>query len=179
MRTELKNVVDRVAHLEKSVLGCLVKFCSLGFPEKLDGVIASGLTANQFTTSDHRVIFRAMVELRDQGKIPDEPSLCEKLDDRVMARVRDFTMGVVPENLGCYVRDLRRTWQSLSFSKQREELANLTNPEDQLALVERMRELLLSRRDAENRRGIFRTVEELESAPPLRFAIDGFSKKRA
>ena len=99
MLTAQKNIVDRVAHLEKSVLGCLVEFCSRGSATELDARITSGLAADQFTTSDHRAIFRAMVELRNEGKIPDEPSLIEKLDDRAMAQVRDFTKGVVPENL--------------------------------------------------------------------------------
>jgi len=172
--TAQKNIVDRVAHLEKSVLGCLVEFCSRGSATELDARITSGLAADQFTTSDHRAIFRAMVELRNEGKIPDEPSLIEKLDDRAMAQVRDFTKGVVPENLECYVRDLRKAWQDRSFSKQREELADLTNPEDQLACVDRMRETLLGRGGADNWRSIFHTVEEIENAPPLRFAIDGF-----
>lgn len=174
MRTAQKNLVDRVAHLEKSVLNCLVEFCSRGSAKELDGVIASGLAADQFSTSDHRAIFRAMVELRNEGKIPDELSLIGKLDDRAMAQVCDFTMGVVPENLESYVRDLREAWQDGYFSKQREDLAKLTNPEDQLALVDRMRVTLLSRGDADNCRGIFHTWEEFENAPPFRFAINNF-----
>jgi AAA domain/Homeodomain-like domain/DnaB-like helicase N terminal domain len=174
MRTTQKNIVDCVVLFEKSVLGCLVEFCSRGSAKELDGVIASGLAADQFTTSDHRGIFGAMSELREEGKIPDELSLIGKLDSRAIAQVCDFTRGVVPENLERYARDLREAWQHRHFSKQIEELANLTNPEDQLAGVDRMREMLLSRGDADNWRSIFHTWEEFENAPPLRFAIDGF-----
>jgi hypothetical protein len=161
-----------VALCEKSVLGCLVEFCSGGSVKELDGAVASGLRADHFATSDHRAIFWAMVKLRNQGKIPDRPSLVGELDDRLMARVSDFTMGVVPENLECNVRDLRQAWQDLLFSKQTEELANLTTHGDQLACVNRMRETLLSKGD--NWRGIFHTWEEVENATPLRFAIEGF-----
>jgi hypothetical protein len=174
MQTAQKNIVDRVVHLEKSVLGCLMEFCFLGSAKELDGLIAAGLAADQFTTSDHRGIFRAMAELRGEGKIPDQPSMIGKLDGRLMAQVWDFTTGVVPENLGSHVRDLRKAWQDHCFSQQTEELARLTNPEDQLACVDRMRETLLSRGDADNWRSIFHTWEEFEKAPPLRFAIDGF-----
>jgi hypothetical protein len=174
VRTAEKNVVDRVAHSEESVLGCLMEFCSRGSAKELDGVIASGLAADQFTTSDHRGIFRAMVELRNEGKIPDTLSLIGKLDGRTMAQVCDFTIGVVPENLERHVRDMRESWQDRSFSKQREELASLTNPEEQLACLDRMRETLLSRGDANNWRSLFHTWEEFENAPPLSFAIDGF-----
>ena len=174
MRAAQRNIVDRVVHSEKSVLGCLMEFCSRGSAKELDGVIESGLAADQFTTSDHRAIFGAMVGLRDEGKIPDEPSLIGKLDGRLMAQVCDFTKGVVPENLKRYLHDLSEAWQDRGFSKQIEELASLTSPEDQLALVDRMRETLLTRGDANNWRSIFHTREELENAPPLRFAIDGF-----
>lgn len=174
MRAEQKNIVDRVVHSEKSVLGCLVEFCSRGSAKELDGVIASGLAADQFTTSDHRRIFRAMEELRNEGKVPDQPSLIGKLDDRLMAQVWDFTTGVVPENLWSHVRDLRKAWQDHWFSKQREELARLTNAEDRLACVERMRETLLGRGQQDNWRGIFHKWEEFENAPPLHFAIEGF-----
>jgi hypothetical protein len=174
MRTAQKNIVDRMVHLEKSVLGCLAEFCSLGSAKELDGVIAAGLAADQFTTSDHRGIFKAMVDLRNEDKIPDKFSLIGKLDGHAVAQVHDFTTGVVPENLELYVRDLREAWQDRCYSRQREELASLTNLEDQLACVARMRETLLSRGDADNWRSIFHTWEEFEKAPPLRFAIDGF-----
>jgi hypothetical protein len=170
----LENIVDRVAHLEKSVLGCLMEFCLRGSAKELDARIASGLAADQFSTSDHCGIFRAMVELRIEGKIPDELSLIEKLDGRAMAQVSDFTMGVVPENLDCHVRGLRKAWQDICLSKQIEELARLTSSEDRLTCVDRIRETLLNRADADNWRSIFHTYEEFENAPPLRFAIEGF-----
>ncbi len=174
MRRVRKNIVDGVVHLEKSVLGCLVEFCWRGSAKELDGAIVSGLAADQFAISDHRSIFRAMVEVRNEGKIPDQLSLSEKLDLRTIAQVMDCTMGVVPENLECNVRDLRKAWQDLRFSKQEEELAKLTNPEERLALLDRMRETLLSREDADYWRSIFHTWEEFENAPPLRFAINNF-----
>ena len=169
-----ENIVDRIGYLEKGVLGCLVEFCSRGSAKELDASISSGLAADQFSTSDHRLIFRALVDLRNEGRIPDEPSLIGKLDDRLMAQVWDFTKGVVPENLDCSVRDLREAWADHRFAKLREELTNLTNPEDQLALVDRMRETLLSRGQADGWRSIFHTWEEFENAPPLRFAINNF-----
>jgi AAA domain/DnaB-like helicase N terminal domain len=169
-----QNITDHVVYSERSVLGCLVEFCSRGSAKELDGVIASGVAADQFTTNDHRAIFRTMVEVRSEGKIPDEPSLTQKLDDRLMAQVWDLIKGVVPENLECCVRNLRTAWQDLRFSKQIEELANLTSREDPLALLGRMRETLLGTTGADNWRSIFHTWEECENAPPLRFAIDGF-----
>jgi hypothetical protein len=174
VRTARKNIVDQVVHLEKCVLGCLLEFCSRGSVKELDGSIVSGLAADRFTTGDHCSIFGGMVELRNEGKIPDVPSLIEKLDDRLIAHVWDLTEGVVPENLECHFRDLRKAWQDLCFSKQREELAWLTNPEDQLACVERMRDTLRSRGDEDDWRRMFHTWDELENAPPLRFAIEGF-----
>jgi AAA domain/Homeodomain-like domain len=169
-----EQIVDRVARLEKSLLGCLLEFCWQGCAKELDGVIASGLSAAQFTTSDSRAIFTAMVELRIEGKIPDECSLIAKLDVRLVAWICDAVKGVVPENLKRYVHDLREAWHDRGFSNQIEELASLSNTGDQLALVDRMRETLLGRGDADYWPSIFHTWEEFESAPPLRFAIDGF-----
>src|SRR5271166_3181407 len=140
---EQKNILDRVARLEGSLLGCLVEFCSRGSAKELDGLIASGMTIDQFKIGDHCRIFRAMAELRGEGKIPDQVSLIGKLDDRLMAKVCDFPLGVVPENLASYVRDLRKAWQDLCFSNQQEELTGLANWEEQLACVERMRQTLL------------------------------------
>jgi hypothetical protein len=174
VRIAQKNIVDRVAHLEKSVLGCLVEFCSRGSAKELDGLIESGLAADQFVISDHRAIFNAMVEIRKEDRIPDELSLIGKLDVRIMAQVTDLMMGVVPENLESNVRDLREAWRDLCFSKQAEVLVNLVSLEERLAHVDRMRETLLSRGGTDNWRSIFHTVEDFENAPPLRFAIDGF-----
>jgi hypothetical protein len=174
VRIAQQNIVDRVVHSERSVLGCLVELCSRGSAKELDGMIESGLAAHQFTTSDHREIFGVMVKLRGEGKIPDQPSLIRKLDDRLMAQVCELTMGVVPENLGPNVRDLHEARRDCYFLKQQEELALLTFPEDQLALLERMRKTLIGRGVADTWRSIFHTWEEFENAPPLRFAIDGF-----
>lgn len=174
MRIANKNIVDHVVYSERSVLGCLVEFCSCGSAKELDGLIASGMAADQFTTSDHCRIFGAMAELRNEGKIPDEPSLSGKLDNRLTAYVCDLTRGVVPENLWSHLPDLRKAWRDLFFAKQTEELASLSNTDDRLALVDRMRETLLSKGDANNWRSIFHTWEEFEDAPPLRFAIGGF-----
>lgn len=173
MRTAQKNIVDLVVHLEKCVLGCLLEFCSRGSVNELDGSIASGLTVDRFTTGDNCAIFAGMLELRNEGKIPDVPSLIEKLDDRLMSQVFDITKGVVPENLESHFRNLRRGWQGLCFSKQVQELASLTIPGDQLSCVDRMRETLLTGGD-EDWRSIFHTSDEFENAPPLRFAIEGF-----
>jgi len=169
-----KNIVDRIAHSERSVLGCLMEFCSRGSAEELDDVIMSGLAADQFKTSGHGRIFMAMVELRNEDKIPDELSLIEKLDGWDLAQFCDLTKGVVPENLEHNVRDMREAWRAFRFLKQQEELATRTHPEDQLALLDGMRETLVGRGEADNWRSIFHTWEEFEKAPPLRFAIDGF-----
>jgi hypothetical protein len=95
MRTAKKNIVDRVVHLEKGVLGCLWEFCLRGSAKQVDGVIAAGLSADQFTTNDHRAIFGALKDLRNEGMIPDQLSLVGKLDGRAQAQICDFTMGVV------------------------------------------------------------------------------------
>ena len=83
MQTVQESIVDRVVRLEKSVLGCLVELCSQRSVKELDAYIASGLTADQFSTSDHRAIFRAMVELRNEGKVPDAFSWIGKLGDHL------------------------------------------------------------------------------------------------
>jgi hypothetical protein len=169
-----KNIVDRLVHSERSALGCLVELCWQGSVKELDRLLASGLAADQFIMSDHRGIFGAMAELRIEGKIPDQPSLIGRLGDRLTAQVWDFTKGVIPENLGSYVRDLHNARQDHCFSKQTEELARLTSPEDRLACLDRMQETVLRRADQDNWRSIFHTWEEFEKAPPLRFAIEGF-----
>lgn len=178
MRTAEKHIVDRVAHLERSVLGCLGEFCSRGSAKELDVLIASPLTADRFTASDNRAIFQAMLDLRDEGKIPDDSSLIDKLDIRTMAQVWDFSKGVVSENLECYVRDLREAWQDCRFAKQTEELANLTKREEQLALLERMRETLLSKRDAGNWRSIFHTPKKSKTRRLCALRLTASSKRR-
>lgn len=169
-----QSIIDRVVHWEGSVLGCLLAFCTLGSAKKLDDTIASRVTADQFTTSDNQAIFRAMSELRTEGTIPDEPSLMEKLDARLMAQAHDFSEGVVPENLDRFVRNMREAWNELRFSRQIEELGSVTHREDQLALLEQMRQTLVSWGHPADWRGLFHTPEDFENAPSLRFSIEGF-----
>jgi hypothetical protein len=112
-----KDIVECVAHSERSVLGCLAEFCFRGSPKQLDDLIASGLS-DQFVTSDCSRIFRAMVELRNEGKIPDSLSMGATLDDRLMAQVCELTVGIVPENLEPNVRDLHEARRDYRFLKQ-------------------------------------------------------------
>jgi len=51
---------------------------------------------------------------RNEGKISDRFSLFGKLDGQAIAQVCDLTTGVVPENLECHNRDLRKPWQDFA-----------------------------------------------------------------
>jgi hypothetical protein len=159
---------ERAVRLGKSVIGCLLEVPSLWRD-------VDSLDAGHFVLADHRKIFGAIAFLNEQGCCADIVSVFNQLGETVSAG--DLTAlleGVVPESFKYYVGCLRESARDRQFQQLQEQLPGAATKEDQLALLDAMRELIVRANATQNWRDIFHTVEEFENAPPLRFAIDGF-----
>jgi AAA domain/DnaB-like helicase N terminal domain/Homeodomain-like domain len=159
---------ERAVRLGKSVLGCLLEAPAL-WKE------GSRLDADDFVLANQQQIFSAMAFLHEHEYAADLASvhaqLGEAFDAGDLSAVVD---GAVPENFKSYVRQLRQCTRDREFRHLLEQMAEASTVEDRVAMLDRMREALQPADDGQNWRGIFHTYQEFETAPPLRFAIDGF-----
>jgi len=143
------------------------------------------LRASDFTLSSHQKIFSRLEDLAGRNILLDLPTLAQEMESRnelekiggvgYLAALIDDT---VPENVLHYAQQViqssKRQKANREFHRLHRELADAETAEHRLALLDAMREVIADESACQNWRGIFHTVEELENAPPLRFAIDGF-----
>lgn len=151
----------------RAVLGCLLES-----PESW--AEASQLTPEHFFGDDQR-IFAAIQGLNARHCDADLVSVVLELGDRVPANyVSGLVDGVVKPNLQTYVRRLREASQQRKLGHLIEKLRAATSNEERLAILPEMQALLSAPDVALDWRTLFHTKEEIEQAPPLTFAIEGF-----
>jgi hypothetical protein len=160
--------VDRALIWERAVLGCLLESPGLWRD-------AAGLNANDFLSADDRKIFTAIADLNEHSATADIVSVHAQLGDSVSAgAIAALLEGCVPENFPSYVRQFRESTRDKRFHELYAQLGEAKTAEDRLAWLDLMRRGITVEGDAQNWRNIFHTAEEIENAPPLRFAINGF-----
>jgi hypothetical protein len=86
--------------------------------------------------------------------------------------------GVVRPSLGSYVRHLREAAQARRFDNLLEQLQAATSHDERRKLLSEMQAALGAPDVATDWRTLFHTREEIEHAPPLTFAIDGFLQEQ-
>ena len=79
-----------------------------------------------------------------------------------------------PENFLAYVRQISEAARERRFDHLSEQLAKATDKELRLEILTQMKELLNGNSAASDWRSLFHSYDEIQNAPPARFAIDGF-----
>jgi replicative DNA helicase len=91
---------------ERSVLGACVESA-----EMLTAALAEGISADDFSVSDHQRVFRALLEMRDKRIPIDCISVSEQLgnDQRDFALLGDLTCGAIihPSHVAHHARIVR------------------------------------------------------------------------
>jgi hypothetical protein len=153
---------------ERAVLGCLLESPELWRE-------AADLSTDDFLLADDRKIFGAIADLNEHSSTADIVSVHAQLGESVpTGAIAALLEGAVPENFRSYVRSLRESTRDKRFHELYANLGEAKTAEDRIVWLDLMRGVIANGGGAQNWRGIFHTVEEFESAPPLRFAIGGF-----
>jgi hypothetical protein len=160
--------VDRALIWEQAVLGCLLESPGLWRD-------AAGLNANDFLLEYDRKIFRAIADLHEHSSTADLVSVHAQLGESVPAgALAALLEGCVVENFASYLRQFRESTRDKRFHELYAKLGEAKTAEDRLVWLDLIRRGITVEGDAQNWRSIFHTAEEIENAPPLRFAINGF-----
>ena len=159
---------ERPLRLGKAIIGSLLEQ-----PQRWQA--ASGLTADMFLSATHRKIFSAIKQLNESGIPADTTLVMDALGDQVEAgELCALVDGALPENIVAYIERLRSTLRERDFHLLSNELLAVSTVEDRLEILYRLQGVLADTGNAKDWRSIFHTVEEIENAAPLRFAIEGF-----
>jgi hypothetical protein len=165
------------ANLERALLGAFITA-----PSAWNRVRAiHTIYGSDFLLSSHKTIFARLEQLAQQGDAMDLPTLATALEARNelesiggAAYLAELPDGCVPENVLSYARAVKAQRKGRDFDHLLEKLERAKTPELRLELLDAMREALRCESTDQNWRSIFHTVEEIENAPPLTFAIHGF-----
>lgn len=159
---------DRAARYGRAVLGCLLE-SPASWPH------VATLTAEDFH-SDDRKIFVVIKGLHEHHCEADIVSVMAQLGDTVphdyVGRLVD---GIVHINLSGYVRRLRDATKKRNLNQLIEQLKSAESNDELLQVLSRMHAVVTTnQQETADWRSLFHTREEIDNAPPLRFAIDGF-----
>jgi AAA domain/DnaB-like helicase N terminal domain len=155
----------------RAVLGCLLESPDL-WPH------AAQLTPEHFS-GDEQKIFAAIQGLHERQCDADIVSVVAELGDKVPAEyVSGLVDGVVKPNLPSYVRRLQEASQERKLGRLIEKLQAAKSNDERLTILPEMHELLSIQETAQDWRTLFHTREEIEQAPPLTFAIEGFLQEQ-
>ena len=162
------NPTETTVHYGRAVLGCLLESPD-SWPQ------AAPLTADDFQ-GDDRKIFAAIQHLKEHNCDADIISVAAQLGDAVpvdyLSRLVD---GVVHNQLAAYVRQLRDATKERKLNGLIERLKGAKATDERLQVVGHIQAVLTTNdHDSADWRTLFHTKDEIENAPPLRFAIDGF-----
>ena len=179
MRWATTDAVAMTSHSENARwYGRCVLGCPLESPQSWPK--AAHLAPDMFY-GDDRKIFAAIRALNENNCAADIVSVIVEVGDTVpidyVTRLGD---GVLPSNLGSYLRRLRETTQERDLYRLNEQLIAATTIDSRRNIVAQMQAVFAAGdADAGEWRTLFHTREEIENAPPLRFAIDGFLQRKA
>jgi hypothetical protein len=165
---------DNAVRWERALLGSV-----LLSPESWETV--RELHVDDFLLPDHKKIFAAMSRLSGTHMQADITALHNELGDSTAAAiVRDLTAdGTIGTNAPHYVREVRNAGFERRFDRCREVFNQVKDDATRLEQIEKMKAELLAKGSTTSStqndwRALFHTREEIENAPPLRFALDGF-----
>jgi DNA-binding CsgD family transcriptional regulator len=161
------NAIEASMRYGRAVLGCLLES-----PESWPQT--AHLSAEDFH-GDDRKIFAAIKHLHEHNCEADIVAVTTQLGDSVPAEyVGRLVDGNVHANMASYVRHLRDATKERKLNGLIEQLRAAKSTDQRFEVVIQMQAVLATAEDAGDWRGLFHTRAEIENAPPLRFAIDGF-----
>jgi hypothetical protein len=165
------------ANLERALLGAFITA-----PNAWQRVKAiQTICASDFLLTSHQKIFVRLEQLAERGEAMDLPTLVTAMEAHNelesiggAAYLAELPDGCVPVNVLSYARGVRAQRKSRDFEHLLERLQKAKRPELRLEVLDAMREALQCETTDQNWRSIFHTLEEIQNAPPLTFAIHGF-----
>jgi DnaB-like helicase N terminal domain/AAA domain len=169
----MMSLADAVHQTERALLGSILQENSL-WPQ-------TDLAAEDFGLSAHRIIYRLMAEMFEDGRPVDIVSLTMELSQRdQLAACGDagylasLLEHAFPPNCGEYARTIRSTSRERRYKHLFENLSQRTTAADRLADLEQMQAVLKDDATAQDWRSLFHSYVDVINAPPARFVIDGF-----
>jgi hypothetical protein len=171
------SLSEAAVNAERALLGSLLMDQNL-WPQ------AEGLSADDFGFSWHRSIFAQAASMYEDRRSVDAVTLlCEVERNKELERcggaryISSLIDYALPENFSSYVGEVRRERRGRRIACLQKCIAS-TPPENVTELLElnrQLRELLNSQQTDEEAWGkLFHSYDEMISAPPSRFAIEGF-----
>ena len=169
------SLSDAVAQTERALLSSIL----------LDNSLWShtdALTVDDFSSDTHRQIYGQIAVMFEEGRPVDTNLLAADLE-RANKLDRCGGLGylgvlfgepAVAANFPAYVRRIREAARERRYNILCERLVDATETDARLEIVEQMQSLLSGRTNRQDWRTLFHTREEIENAPPLTFAIEGF-----
>src|SRR5215471_17010961 len=167
------SLSDAVQQTERALLGSILEQNSLWAQ-------TDGLSVEDFSLDSHRRIYSRMACMFEEQQPVDIRTLTLELakqnqlaacgDSAYLVSVQNEAY---PPNFSAYVRQVSEAAQERHYSRLCEKLVNATENDVRGDILQRMRDELIGNNRCDWR-ALFHTREEIEKAPPLRFAIDGF-----
>ena len=170
---------SKVTHWERSVLGALLER-----PDLIDR--AASLRPEDFVLDTHRKLFRAMKEVEGKRQPFDLITISATANEGDVGYLATLIhAGVVPENIGTYVRGMQKAsairraeaiierLEAMVANSQTSDLTELRDSADNLVAT-----LAAAESGNQDWRPIFHRYEEFEKAEPLTFAINGFLQEQ-
>jgi hypothetical protein len=168
------SLSDAVHQTERALLGSLLLDNSLWRQ-------IEALGAQDFGLDAHRRIYGRIAAMFEGQRPVDIVTLTLELaqveqlaicgDSAYLASLLEHAF---PENFAAYVREVSQAARDRRYNHLSERLADATASDERLEILQQMQELLKGRTAMQDWRPLFHTRAEIENAPPLRFAIDGF-----
>ncbi|MGB8987079.1 MAG: DnaB-like helicase N-terminal domain-containing protein [Candidatus Sulfotelmatobacter sp.] len=165
------------ANLERALLGAFI--IAPNAWQRAKAIVT--IRASDFLLTSHQKIFARLEQLAERGEAMDLPLLIAEMESHNelesiggAAYLAQLIEGCVPENVWSYARAVRDQRKGRDFEHLLEQLEKAKTPDLRLEVLETMREALQYGTTDQNWRSIFHTVEEIQNAPPLTFAIHGF-----
>lgn len=166
--TPRSNVASDMTGWGRAVLGCWLEAPEL-WPE------AAQLGPVHFLGGYEQKIFTAIRDLHERKCDADLTSVVMHLGEAVPHDyVSGLIDGVVRPMFGSYVRRLREAGQEREFGRLLERLHPARSRDERREIIPALQATLDSPEVASDWRTLFHTRQEVENAPPLTFAIDGF-----
>ena len=139
------------------------------------------LSVDDFSLSSHRQIFRRMAAMFEDQQPVDNVTLTLELHKANQlaacgdaAYLTDLLTQGLPANFPKYVQEIREAAQKRRINRLKEQLIDASEPDVIRDITENIQNELSGRKSQRDWRSLFHTREEVENAPPLSFAIDGF-----
>lgn len=166
---------ELVAQTERALLGSIML-------DNSQWSKIADLNSTDFSLSSHSVIFGCMAVMFEDQKSVDNLSLAQELN-RIgkLQSVGDYgylatllSDGTTVVDVAAHGRYVKESSTARQFRRQQQLLGTATSTQARSEILSQMQDMCSGRSDLQDWQALFHTRDEIENAPPLNFAIDGF-----